>query len=150
MTDQKEEVTVEQGATASGLKERYVTIVKNGRDKGKVFKITEMPAIPADQWSQRATLELIRAGHPIPDEIRKMGILAVVSFDTHMLRGVRWEEYKHLLDLMMERVEILPTPSERNITRKIMVDDILERSTLELLRLQLFKIHVDFGEPADQ
>jgi hypothetical protein len=141
-------MTVENGFSFSGLKERYVTIVQDGRDKGKVFKITEMPAIMADKWAQRTMLELIRSGHNIPDDIRKMGILAVVAFDTHMLRGVRWEEYDSLLDQMMDRVEILPTPSQRDITRKITVDDILERSTLETLRLQLYKIHVDFGEPA--
>lgn len=43
------------------LKTRQITI-ENGRDKGRVFLITEMSAAHADNWAMRALLALANSG----------------------------------------------------------------------------------------
>ena len=39
-------------------KVEYITIDQEGRDQGKTFKITEMPALKAEKWATRAFLAL--------------------------------------------------------------------------------------------
>jgi hypothetical protein len=130
-------------------KELYVTIDEEGRDKGKVFKIIEAPAVQADKWGIRALLALNRNGAQIPDEIMKLGLIGVLVVGVHKLKGVLWEDLEPLIDEMLTCVEIVPTPSVRNVTRKLFTaaDDIEEVSTLSLLRKEVFKLHTNFTEP---
>ena len=127
-------------------KEIYVTIVESGRDEGKLFKIIEAPAVQADKWGIRAMLALNRNGAQIPDEIMKLGLIGVLVVGVHKLKGVLWEDLEPLIDEMLTCIEIVPTPSARNITRKLFTapDDIEEVSTLSTLRMEVFKLHVNF------
>ena len=131
-------------------KEIYVTIDEPGRDLGKVYKIIEAPAIQADKWGIRAMLALNRNGAQIPDEIMKLGLIGVLVVGVHKLKGVLWEDLEPLIDEMMGCVEIVPTPSQRNVTRKLFTspDDIEEVSTLSTLRMEVFKLHTGFMEAA--
>ena len=131
-------------------KELLVTIVDAGRDQGKVFKITEAHAVQADKWGIRAMLALNRNGAQIPDEIMKLGLIGVLVVGVHKLKGVLWEDLEPLIDEMMSCVEVVPTPSQRNVVRKLFIDpnDIEEVSTLSTLRMEVFKLHVDFSKAA--
>lgn len=131
-------------------KELFVTIVDAGRDQGKVFKITEAHAVQADKWGIRAMLALNRNGAQIPDEIMKLGLIGVLVVGVHKLKGVLWEDLEPLIDEMMSCVEVVPTPSQRNVVRKLFIDpnDIEEVSTLSTLRMEVFKLHVDFSKAA--
>src|SRR5215469_152424 len=41
-----------------------------GRDNGKVFRVTEMPALQAEEWGTRATLALVpRLQREVPKEV---------------------------------------------------------------------------------
>ena len=130
-------------------KELFVTIVDEGRDHGKVYKITEAHAVHADKWGIRAMLALNRNGAQIPDEIMKLGLIGVLVVGVHKLKGVAWEDLEPLIDEMMTCVEMVPTPSQRNVVRKLFIDpnDIEEVSTLSTLRMEVFKLHVDFTRP---
>lgn len=131
-------------------KELFVTIVEPGRDKGKVFKITEAPAVQADKWGIRAMLALNRNGAQIPDEIMKLGLIGILVVGVHKLRGVLWQDLEPLLDEMMSCIQMVPTPSQRNVVRALFADaeDIEEVSTLSTLRMEVFKLHTGFTEPA--
>lgn len=131
-------------------KEMFVTIVEDGRDKGKCFKITEAPAVQTDKWGLRAMLALNRNGAQIPDEIMKLGLVGVLVVGVHKLRGVLWEDLEPLIDEMMACVQIVPTPSQPNIVRGLFADpnDIEEVSTLSTLRMEVFKLHTGFTGPA--
>ena len=43
------------------------TVTKEGRDLGKTFVITEMPASRAEAWATRALLALMAGGVELPD-----------------------------------------------------------------------------------
>lgn len=133
-------------------KELYVTVDDAGRDFGKLFKITEAPAIQADKWGIRAMLALNRNGAQIPDEIMKMGLIGILVVGVHKLKGVLWEDLEPLIDEMMTCVEIVPTPSKKNIVRPLFQDanDIEEVSTISMLRMEVFKLHTGFMSGADQ
>jgi hypothetical protein len=127
-------------------KELYVTIDEPGRDIGKVYKLIEAPAIQADKWGIRAMLALNRTGAQIPDEIMKLGLIGILVVGVHKLKGVLWEDLEPLIDEMLSCVEIVPTPSQRNVTRKLFTapDDIEEVSTLSTLRMEVFRLHTNF------
>jgi hypothetical protein len=124
-----------------------VTIVDEGRDLGKVYQITEAPAIQTDKWGIRAMLALNKNGAQIPDEIMRLGLIGVLVVGVHKLRGVMWDDLEPLLDEMMGCVKIVPTPSKPNVVRKLMADDIEEISTLSTLRKEVFSLHTGFMPP---
>lgn len=130
-------------------KEIYVTI-QEGRDQGKVFKVTEAPAMQTDKWIMRVTLALNKNGAVIPDEIMNLGLVGLIVGGIHKLSGVDWQDLEPLLDEMMSCVTLVPTPSQPAIVRKVMVDDIEEVQTFSLLRKEVFQLHVGFLSPADR
>jgi hypothetical protein len=127
-----------------------VTITDEGRDLGKVYQLTEAPAIQADKWGIRAMLALNRSGAEIPDDIMKMGLVGVLMVGVHKLRGVAWSDLEPLVDEMMTCVRFVPTPSTPNVVRNIFPEDIEEIATLSFLRREVLKLHVDFSSPADR
>jgi hypothetical protein len=130
-------------------KEITVTIVDEGRDKGKVFKLTEQSAIDIDKWANRATHSIVRAGGVLPDEIQKMGIIGILVVGFNRLMHIPWADLEPLLDDLKKCVEIVPTPNQPNVVRKLFPNDIEEVQTLRTLREQVFVLHVGFIKPAD-
>jgi hypothetical protein len=130
-------------------KEIFVTIVDDGRDKGKVFKLTEQSAIHIDKWANRAIHSIVRAGGVLPDEIQKMGIIGILAVGMHRLMHIPWAELEPLLDELMVCVQIVPTPDKPNVVRKLFPNDIEEVQTLRTLREQVFVLHTSFMKPAD-
>lgn len=131
-------------------KDTFVTIAEDGRDKGKVFKIIEAPAIQTDKWITRAQLALNRDGVKIPDQIMNLGLIGMIVGGIHKLAGVRWEDLEPLLDEMMSCVWYVPTPSRPDVIRKPLVEEIEEISTYAILRKEVFQLHVGFFNPADR
>lgn len=126
-----------------------VTIKEEGRDKGKVFRITEGSAWQADRWGIRAMLAMNKRGAAIPDEIMKMGIIGIMAVGVHKFAGMDWSDLEPLLDEMMTCVTLVPTPSEPRVTRAINFasDDIEEPETYSILRKEIFALHVGFTKP---
>lgn len=118
----------------------------NSRDVGKLFLITEKPAVQAELWAHRALGALAMADSDIPEEIRKGGIagLAAVGFDK--LVNINLDYYQMLMDEMMECVEIISDPLENpDKTRPLKPDDIEEVATLMALRSEVFSLHAGFS-----
>jgi hypothetical protein len=125
-----------------------VTIQDEGRDKGKVFVLTEKSAIQADKWGIRALLALSKSGVPIPPEFMEMGIIGVLAVGIHRLAGASFADLEPLLDEMLTCVEVMPTPERPDIIRKLTPDDIEEVKTLTTLRMEVFRLHTGFSPPA--
>lgn len=94
---------------------KTVTITSEGRDRGKSFIVTEMPADQGERWAYRTLLALSRGGFELPPGIFEAGMaglaaivpyLVVIGFRS--LHAARWEELEVLLDEMMPCVKYQP------------------------------------------
>ena len=117
-----------------------------GRDRGKVYVITEMSAAQAEKWAIRALLALGHAGFAFPPDMAAAGMAAMALVGINSLLTVDWKEAEPLLDEMMTCVRI--KPSEAAEPRDLIPDDIEEVQTRALLRKAVFNLHVDFSSVA--
>lgn len=117
-----------------------VAVSLEGRDKGKKFLLTEMPATQAEKWATRAILALGKSGVAVSDDIADAGWGALAAMGVRMLAGVAFTEAEPLLDEMMRQVQIV----EPKINRPITDDDIEEVATLVYLRGEVLALHVGF------
>lgn len=125
-------------------KELIYTEQGKGRDFGKTFFIREMSATQAEWWAIRAGMAMARSGVAMPDNFADMGIAAMAGTGLKMVSQIPPDEAKPLLDELMECVQFVPDASNQNIKRKLIDDDIEEIATRLKLRMEVFKLHVDF------
>ncbi|MDH2051161.1 hypothetical protein [Achromobacter marplatensis] len=123
-------------------KQATVSISAEGRDKGKVFVLTELPAYEAEDWAGRALFALMNAGVEIPDNIAEAGLAGVAALGIKALTKLPYDSAKPLLDSMMKCVQIQPSPS---VVRPLVDDDIEEVATLLTLRKEILGLHMDFS-----
>lgn len=132
--------------------ETEVTIGPDGgRDAGKVYHITEMDAFQCESWTHRAGIVLAKAGIDLlqlaeldmeSKEERDVGILMLLQG----LGGLNYTEVKPLLDEQFSCVKI--KPSEKVIRALTGQGDIEEFGTLNRLRMEVVKLHLDFWRSA--
>ncbi|MGF6633525.1 hypothetical protein OKW39_000676 [Paraburkholderia sp. MM6662-R1] len=120
------------------------TVQAEGRDKGKVFKLVEMPAERGEKWAIRALLALGRAGMNIPESAIREGMGAMARVGLDALMRVEFHEAEPLIDEMMECVSIIPDPSKPEVVRGLVADDIEEVVTRVVLRREVFRLHTGF------
>lgn len=117
-----------------------VTITAEGRDNGKVFRITELSASAAEDWAIRALMAIARGGVEIPDGIpQSIAGIAILGFKA--LAGMDPTIAKPLLDEMMACVQIV---TASGVARKPMEEDIEEVATRLQLRKEVFEVHTGF------
>lgn len=119
-----------------------ITIAAPGRDKGKVFILTEMSAWRSEEWAARAIFAMMNAGVEIPENIAKAGLAGIAALGIQSLTKVSFDAAKPLLDEMMSCVQVQPSP---NVTRALIEDDIEEVATLLQLRKEVLGLHVNFS-----
>ncbi|EAQ4379506.1 hypothetical protein E9973_21285 [Salmonella enterica] len=129
-------------------KETFVTIDSKGRDKDKVFHLTEMSASQAEWWAMRVIMAMGRGGVELPDDVRSMGMAALALEGLKALSKIPPEEAKPLMDEMLDCVQFVPDPKNRNVRRPLVGDDIEEITTRLNLRAEVFRLHVDFFSTA--
>ena len=122
-------------------KQITLTIGAEGRDKGKVFILTELSAYDAEEWAGRALFSLMNAGVEIPDNIAEAGLAGVAAMGMKAIAKLPFDSAKPLLDKMMDCVQIQPSP---NVTRELMSGDVEEVATLFTLRKKVLGLHLDF------
>lgn len=124
-----------------------VVVTAEGRDKGKVYHLTEMPAMQAESWAQRALLALVRSGGAqIPDDVAGMGLLGIATLGVQALGGIQYAELKPLMDEMMQCITYQPDPDRPEIRRPLNgQDDIEEVATILMLRERLIDLHLGFS-----
>jgi len=126
------------------------TYIGEGRDKGKHFLLTEMPATKAEDWAICAMLALGAANVEIPDGALQLGMAALAEIGIKKLFSINPEQMRPLLAELMECVVMVPNPSKPEVTLQhplyeCQIEDV---KTLLMLKWEVLKLHLDFL-PAD-
>lgn len=122
-----------------------MAIKDEGRDYGKVFLIREMPASQGEKWAIRAFLAMGKNGIEFPQELMDTGFAGIARVGLEMLCKLPFDEAEVLLGEMMQCVTIMPNPTNPDVTRSLVEDDIEEIATRILLRIETFKLHAGFS-----
>jgi len=123
-------------------------VTDEGRDKGKVFVLTELPASKAESWALRAILALMSSGVDLPDGFDRMGMAGIAQLGLRALSFLPWESAEPLLSEMWDCVQVMPDPSKPHVVRGLIEEDIEEIKTRIKLRGEVFKLHTDFLKTA--
>ncbi len=123
-------------------KTAIVVIDAEGRDKGKSFQLTEMPARQGERWAMRAFLALAKSGFEIPPNIASAGLAGIALMGIRIFGGMSFEDAELLANEMFQCITIV-TPA---ITRSLVEEDIEEIATRLRLRKEVFALHVDFSK----
>lgn len=125
-----------------------------GRDKGKQFRLTELPADQAERWFIRTMLALGNAGAQLGDAITMNGAAGFAgSFPGLLVQGIqalaglRWEDSAPLLDEMMGCVQFV-VPGQTAHAVPLAPGDacqIEEVRTRLQLRYEVLQLHVGFS-----
>lgn len=121
-------------------------ITAEGRDKGKTFLITEMPAMQAEKWAIRLLLALTKAGVEVP-EGEGMAAVAQLTASPTLFGKMHFRDAEPLLDEMLSCVEFIPDTA-KTMARGLMVEDIEEVTTLLKIRMEVIALHTGFSMPA--
>jgi len=129
------------------LRVKTVVIEEEGRDFGKHFVLTEMPAHKAEKWAARALNALLASGMQLPDSTASMGLAGVASMGLSAFSGLPWDQVEPLLDEMFTCVKYLPDPQRESSLRAIIdaAGDIEEVMTRLTLRREVLELHLGFS-----
>lgn len=116
-----------------------------GRDKGKVFLITEMPADRAERWAMRAFFAMAQNGIELPAGMDSAGMAGLARDGLRLICQIPFDVAEHLLEEMFECISIKPDRKNPQLVRPLVADDIEEVATRLKLRMEIFKLHVDFS-----
>jgi hypothetical protein len=146
-----------------GRKTKTVTVPHEGRDKGKMFVLVEMPASVAEEWAQRA-LEAVAQRSEVPAGVANAGMLGIFILGLKPVLSAPFAMVKPLLREMFERCLVyvpdaskadiirgavaLPFPDGRRPVGPLLEEDIEEVVTRVWLRDQIFELHTDFSVAA--
>ena len=119
----------------------------DGRDKGKHFFLTEMPATKAEDWAIRVMLALGAANVDIPDGSLQLGMAALAEVGLKKLFALNAIQVRPLLTELMECVEFIPNPQKQQVKLgyPMFESQIEEVKTLLVLKWEVLKLHVDFS-----
>jgi len=130
------------------LKTLDVIIDDEGRDNGKRFRITELPAMQGAKWAMRALFALGRVGIDVPEGLKGGGMASIAYFGAQVLQTMRFDDAEPLLDEMMGCVQILPDAHHPTVIRPLVMngtgDDIEEMATIFRLQKEAIGLHLDF------
>jgi hypothetical protein len=125
-----------------------------GRDAGKWFRLTEMPAAQAEKWAIRAFLALSGSGAQVPLDLADRGMEAIfiIGLNIFFQGQVKFEILEPLLDEMFSCIQIIRAP---NVSDKstgatiahdiVSQDDIMEIKTRAWLRSEVLNLHTGFS-----
>ncbi len=130
-------------------KVKTLVVDQEGRDKGKHFLLTEMPAAQSEKWAMRALLALGRSGLDVPDDIAETGMAAIAAFGIKAIGSLEFDAAEPLMDEMLECVTIIPDPAKPNVMRNLIDDDIEEVKTFAFLRSEVLELHTGFSIAAE-
>ena len=120
------------------------TVTDEGRDKGKTFVLTEMPASRAEAWAMRAILALLANNVELPDGFDRLGMAGMAEVGIKALSGLKWDVAEPLLSEMWDCVQIMPDPSKPHVVRPLIEEDVEEITTRVKIRAEVWKLHTGF------
>jgi hypothetical protein len=123
------------------------TVDSEGRDKGKQFLLTEMPATKAEDWAIRVMLALGAANVDIPEGALQLGMAALAEIGLKKLFAIEAAAIRPLLAELMECAELVPNPQKPQVklAYPMFESQVEEVKTLLLLKWEVLKLHMDFS-----
>lgn len=120
---------------------KTVTIsIGEGRDAGKLFKITEWPAVQTERWILRAVFGLGKAGVEVPVEVLQLGAAPTAYFIATQAIKLPSRLGLRLAGELMECVQRV----EEKVTRSLVDNDTEELSTRLQLKGEVLKLTFGF------
>lgn len=137
----------------------------SGRDAGKAYLITEMPASQAERWAARAIMAIASANPELPAAFEGAGLAGVASLVVSADKdpgamgmlvnlvftafgAVKFDVAEQLMADMFSCVQMIPDPARTDVVRYMVEDDIEEVATRLKLRAELLKLHLGFSSAA--
>lgn len=130
-------------------KTAMIPIKEAGRDKGKVFLITEMSAEQGEDWAMRVLLALMQSNVQVPEGFLELGMAGLAEMGLKALSGITWGLAKPLMEELMSCITIIPDSRKTHVSRSLVPDDIEEIATRAKLKWEVLHLHVDFSKAAD-
>lgn len=118
----------------------------DGRDRGKVFHLTEMSATRAEKWAMRTMRAMLAAGIPITPEMMAGGIGSLAAMNPAAILNVDIDEVFALGDELMSCVEMKPDRAHPELIRPLVENDIEEIKTRLNLKLAVYRLTVGFSQ----
>ena len=117
-----------------------VTVDADGRDKGKTFVVTKLPALDIERWTVRLVLALGKNGVNLPGVQADSGFAGIAGVLWALLAQVSPKEAETLMATMLQGLKI----DEGKITRDLVDGDIEDPETLLQVRLAWVELHAGF------
>ena len=117
-----------------------LTVESEGRDKGKTFVLTELPALDIERWTVRLLLAAGKNGISLPSVQADSGFAGIAGVLWALIAQVTPEEAENLLATMLQGLKI----DEGKISRELVADDIEEAGTLLQIRMAWVELHAGF------
>lgn len=130
------------------LEHRIITI-ETGRDAGKVYRVTEMPASKLEKWAARALLALFAGDVPadVVQMARGSNAAALVGNVMSGLGSLRWEDVEPLYDELLTCVARVPDPGRPEVVVQLVAAnvDAHVQDVTTLWRLRAEALELCFG-----
>lgn len=124
------------------------TVEAEGRDKGKVFVITEWDADRSEDWALRVLLALMANNVDMPEGFESLGMAGLAQIGLKALSSLKHADAKPLLAELFDCVQIRTDPKNPQVIRDFVNSDTEEVITRVNLRLEVLKVHIDFSQAA--
>src|ERR1051325_8547687 len=131
-------------------KVKDVRITTEGRDKGKWFRITEVPALQAERWAMRLLLACGRVGLDIPMNPSQDAFDLLLQQGLGALLRMHPDDAQPLLDEMLGCIRVIRDVRHPEGEFTLMDGDIEEVRTLLQLRQEIIALHTNFSLPGAQ
>ena len=122
-----------------------VIISEEGRDKGKVFILTEMAATAGERWATEALFLLSKAGLELPAGAAESGMSGLASVPLSGLPSLRALQ-DPALNAWRECIKYQHDP--RHLPQNVYWDrpecQIEEIATVNMLRMKVLELHIGF------
>ena len=122
-----------------------IVIAAEGRDKGKRFVITEMPAVAADDWAMRALFTLANSGVPVIEAVRQAGMAGLAELGPEIFAYAKYDDMQPLLRTLWDCVAYQKDPEHPPIVGSLKDSQIEESGTFLWLKLAAFQLHTGFS-----
>lgn len=119
-----------------------------GRDTGKLFRITELPAAEGERWAMRALNAIAKATGDVPLSFLSSGAQGLAALGISAFAKARWEEIEPLIHEMFRCVTIIDNPADPDKARALIESDIEEVITRLQLRQEVLDLHLGFFKAA--
>ncbi|MGY0156356.1 hypothetical protein ACVQK1_09440 [Edwardsiella tarda] len=117
----------------------------NNRDHGKEFIITEMSSGDGDEMATELYRTMMKGGfYEIPQDIIAMGCAGLATMGMNVLALASADTYRILRSRLLDTVEIVIRHDGNQQTRKVMLDDFEEVSTIRTLMDKVFQENFGF------